>query len=311
MLRGKSAQELSPANSRRASGGRFWLSLIVLFMGTVFFGLTLALNSRAGASTVESGLESNGGEGGSSSIAPGMRGDFSKFAHGDQAHARLPCLLCHNRQDASPGPKLPGHVPCAGCHTEQLSNPASPICSICHTNTADGAMKSFPPLKSFNARFDHARHATGPSHPRAGCVACHTNERRGVAFTIPAGQNAHQTCFQCHSPRAQSGSGEDISSCNTCHQLGSFRRASTAAKAFKVGFSHSKHGARQGLSCNSCHQVRAGMPQGRQVLSPASIQHQGSAPARSCMTCHNDKRAFGGDNFTSCQRCHKGSNFGF
>jgi hypothetical protein len=24
------------------------------------------------------------------------------------------------------------------------------------------------------------------------------------------------------------------------------------------------------------------------------------------MTCHNGKRAFGGDDFTSCKRCHTG-----
>jgi hypothetical protein len=25
------------------------------------------------------------------------------------------------------------------------------------------------------------------------------------------------------------------------------------------------------------------------------------------MTCHDGKRAFGGDDFTSCKRCHTGS----
>jgi hypothetical protein len=29
------------------------------------------------------------------------------------------------------------------------------------------------------------------------------------------------------------------------------------------------------------------------------------------MTCHNGKRAFGGDDFSSCKRCHQGAHFYF
>jgi hypothetical protein len=29
------------------------------------------------------------------------------------------------------------------------------------------------------------------------------------------------------------------------------------------------------------------------------------------MTCHNGKRAFGGDDFTVCTRCHKGATWRF
>jgi hypothetical protein len=29
------------------------------------------------------------------------------------------------------------------------------------------------------------------------------------------------------------------------------------------------------------------------------------------MSCHNGKRAFGGDDFTVCVRCHKGNNWHF
>ena len=52
-----------------------------------------------------------------------------------------------------PQPTLPGkasHAPCTGCHAQQFANPASEICTICHTDAQSGKVKSFPPLRSFN-----------------------------------------------------------------------------------------------------------------------------------------------------------------
>jgi c(7)-type cytochrome triheme protein len=229
--------------------------------------------------------------------------DYSRFNHTNPEHARLPCLLCHRRADNSPRPTLPGHQPCAGCHQQQFAEGPGPVCSICHTRPEGPGVKSFPPLKTFNVRFDHARHNAGGARPREGCAACHRPLRGGVALSIPAGFAAHSNCYQCHTPRAQSG-GRDISSCGACHEVGRHRRTPTTARAFAVGFSHAAH--RKGLGCADCHSVRAGAPQGRQVTSPQPSMHHASPRAQSCMTCHNDRRAFGGDDFRDCTRCHKG-----
>jgi c(7)-type cytochrome triheme protein len=236
--------------------------------------------------------------------------DFSKFYHNNANHARLPCLLCHRRENSSARPSLPGgggHLPCTGCHAKEFANSSSPVCVICHTNAQSGALKAFPPLRSFNMRFDHARHA---SMGRSGCSTCHKPGRGGVAMTIPAGFNAHATCYQCHGPQAKSGD-RDISSCGTCHQLGGYSRTPTQAAAFKVGFSHAKHGGAQKLSCNECHNVRAGMPQRRQVTAPLPFNHHAPAGAKSCATCHTGKRAFGGDDFSTCTKCHQGPQWHF
>ena len=233
--------------------------------------------------------------------------DYSKFLHDSRNHARLPCLLCHRRESNSPRPQLPGqsaHAPCAGCHAQQLSNSDSPICTICHTDAKSGALKSFPRLKSFRMKFDHALHV---KMDRVNCATCHRPARSGVALSIPAGFNAHVTCYQCHTPRAQA-QGRDISSCRTCHQLGGYRRTSENARAFRVGFNHAKH---QKATCNECHQVRAGMPQGRQVTSPVPLNHHAKAGTESCMSCHDGKRAFGGDDFSVCKRCHTGNRWQF
>lgn len=233
--------------------------------------------------------------------------DYSKFLHNSRNHARLPCLLCHRRESNSPRPLLPGrsqHTPCAGCHAQQFSNSDSPICTICHTDVKSGALKSFPRLKSFSMKFEHARHVNMEG---VSCATCHRPSRGGVALSIPAGFNAHETCYRCHTPRAQS-QGRDISSCRTCHQLGGYRRTPEFAPAFRVGFSHARH---QKVTCNECHQVRAGMPQRRQVTSPAPLNHHARPGTESCMSCHDGKRAFGGDDFTVCKRCHTGTRWQF
>ena len=236
--------------------------------------------------------------------------DFSKFLHSNSNHARLPCLLCHRREGTAAMPALPGaggHLPCAGCHAKEFANSSSPVCTICHTNTQSGALKPFPALKSFNVKFDHAIHARGL---KVSCSTCHRSSRSGVAMTIPAGLNAHTTCYQCHAPHAQP-NGRDISSCGTCHQPGSYARTPTQAAAFKVAFSHAKHGALQKLNCSECHNVRAGMPQRRQLTAPLALNHHAPAGATSCATCHTGKRAFGGDDFSACSRCHRGSQWHF
>lgn len=233
--------------------------------------------------------------------------DYSKFLHNSRNHARLPCLLCHRRESNAPRPRLPGqsqHAPCAGCHAQQFSSSESPICTICHTDVKSGALKSFPPLKSFRMKFDHARHVRMAG---VSCATCHRPSRGGVALSIPAGFNAHETCYRCHTPRAQS-QGRDISSCRTCHELGSYRRTPESAPAFRVGFNHARH---RKLTCNECHRVRAGMPQRRQVSSPVPLNHHAAPGTESCMSCHDGKRAFGGDDFSACKRCHTGTRWAF
>jgi c(7)-type cytochrome triheme protein len=233
--------------------------------------------------------------------------DFSKFKHDNPNHSRLPCLLCHRRETDAPRPAMPGaadHAPCAGCHAKEFSNAGHQICTICHTDARAGTVKAFPRLASFGTRFDHSRHL---NLGRLGCASCHRPLRGGVALSIPAGFSAHTNCFGCHTSRAQSG-GRDISSCGTCHQLGRAARWSTSAAAFRVGFSHAKHDRSEGLNCNECHRVQAGRAQ---VSAPQPLHHHAAPSAFSCMSCHNGKRAFGGDDFSVCTRCHTGTRWRF
>ena len=237
--------------------------------------------------------------------------DYHKFSHTGGKHAQLPCLLCHQRKDNSTKAAFSGHLPCTGCHVQQFANPKSGICSICHQNENGGPLRVFPGLRSFSMRFDHGRHTMGRGRMSSGCVTCHASSNRGPAMTIPSGARGHATCFQCHTPLAKNAAGAGIGSCDTCHQTGTPPRTSTEAAAFRVGFSHVKHTSRQGLNCTDCHTVRPGAITGRQVTAPSPLMHHASARAQSCITCHNGTRAFGGDDFTSCKRCHTGTHFYF
>jgi c(7)-type cytochrome triheme protein len=198
-------------------------------------------------------------------------------------------------------------LPCAGCHAQQFANSGGPICTVCHTDAQSGALKLFPKLTGFRMKFDHAPHLRMNG---LSCATCHRPSRGGVALSIPSGFNAHVTCYQCHSPRAKSGD-RDISSCGVCHEPGGYARASETAQAFRVGFSHAKHGTAAALTCNECHRVRAGAPRRWEVSSPQPLNHHASSRALSCMSCHNGERAFGGDDFSVCKRCHKGGTWHF
>jgi c(7)-type cytochrome triheme protein len=270
-----------------------WRRRCALFAaaGFLFCGLVTVSNSRASAEAEKPEAEFPAVE------VETQDQDFSKFRHSNPMHNRLPCLLCHKRDDNSATPKLSGHLPCAGCHVQQFADNKNPICTICHTATS---VKRFPALKSFNARFDHAVHQR-----QTNCATCHKPSRRGVGFSIPSGLNAHTSCYQCHT----ASSGNTMSSCGSCHQPGRPSPISDWAKSYTVNFSHAKH--LQNQNCAACHTVRAGAARGRQVSSPLASMHFAPKNAQSCASCHNNQRTFGGEDFSDCKRCHTGNNFRF
>ena len=263
----------------------------VLFIAAVIFAIFLVSGHSSSLTTAQSQQPQM-------QFPEGL--DYSKYLHGSQYHSRLPCLLCHRRETNTAQPNLPGgkdHLPCKGCHVQQFAASDGPICTICHSDVKAGAVRAFPRMKSFRMTFDHATHVRMNN---VSCVACHKPSRGGVALSIPAGFSAHNTCYRCHTPQAKA-DGRDISSCSTCHQLGNYSRTPEFAQAYRVNFSHRKHDA---MRCNECHQVRSGMAQRRQVTAPQPLNHHATGRGKSCMSCHNGKRTFGGDDFSVCNRCH-------
>jgi len=189
------------------------------------------------------------------------------------------------------------------------------MCVICHAdvNSGNPPLKSFPAKfnESFNVKFDHAQHMNGAARPASGCAACHIRSGgRTAALTIPAGMAAHNQCYTCHTPSSKSAAGRELASCGVCHDQKPYSRTATNARAFRYAFSHAKHASGQRLACADCHSLTAGLPQSRQVSSPLALEHFASGRGKSCLSCHNGQRSFGGDlAFKDCRRCHTSASF--
>jgi c(7)-type cytochrome triheme protein len=249
--------------------------------------------------------------------AQGPEVDYSKFLHNSQKHASLGCNSCHQRTDNSAAPKFPGHSACQNCHIGQFTTPQIPMCTICHIDVNGNR----PPLKNFatsfkegfNVKFDHAQHMQGAAKPPAGCNGCHAGlVNRGFGLSIPANIEAHNVCYTCHKPDAKSNVGREIASCGVCHGQSAYTPTSVNSRVFRYSFSHARHGSKEKLTCEDCHRATAGLQQTRQVSSPGPFEHFPTGRGANCATCHNGKRAFGGDlGFSSCKRCHTGTSFSF
>jgi c(7)-type cytochrome triheme protein len=225
-----------------------------------------------------------------STKAPGFGFDHNR-------HSGLSCTSCHNSTGGNnmSAPTVAMHTSagsaqsCATCHNGSRAFGANTFanCKSCH--------QQFAGARSFGVKFEHSDHA------KANCATCHKSAGKGVSFSVPAGQNAHTTCFQCHSPTKQ-GTSQNNGYCFQCHQPGSGERMAAAPMFIAGNFSHTKHKA---MACNSCHSTKGG-----DISAPTVAMHKTAKGTQSCATCHNNQKAFGED-FSNCKRCHTGENFKF
>jgi len=290
------SQILSPACDSRRGQRLLIVSILLLAAG----GFAATLNNAGALSSAAAAFSFGPG----ATEPQGAEPDYSRFAHSSSAHSRLPCLTCHRREDRAVQPNRPGHRPCSACHSQKFADLKGPICTTCHTTPEPkgGDLKSPPKLNGFSVKFNHSLHAG------SACSTCHKSINKGVALSIPSGSAAHATCYECHTPGKEAEGGAAVS-CSMCHEKGPYGRFAVAARAYKVGFSHAAHNARGRLSCTECHYVRSGAPPQDQVTRPNPLMHHASGQAQSCITCHNNQRAFGADSFSDCKKCHQGSTF--
>jgi len=231
---------------------------------------------------------------------------FKAFSHKIAEHQQFECNSCHQREGRSRDLEYTGHESCIGCHLNQFTSQEPTMCAICHKDLKANppTMQNFPVtfVEGFNMKFDHGAHDSGAGRPPEGCASCHRSS--GAGKTIPAGFQAHATCYTCHTAESK------IGQCNVCHELAPYSRTPQSRYVFKAVFRHDDHSAAQGVTCAECHNVRPGAPQSRQVTNISAQEHNGAG--NNCATCHNGTRAFGGNganDFANCARCHKGSGF--
>jgi c(7)-type cytochrome triheme protein len=75
------------------------------------------------------------------------------------------------------------------------------------------------------------------------------------------------------------------------------------SKAYNYRFTHQVHAQREGIKCVECHNVLQS-ESAAQVSVPQLREHRG-AGFQGCGSCHNGRRAFGGELVSNaCIRCH-------
>jgi c(7)-type cytochrome triheme protein len=227
-----------------------------------------------------------------------------KFDH--SKHTQIKCDQCHVRRADAIKPIVPGHRACVSCHVKQFTSTQFGICANCHTGitAVRPPVESFPARQTYGLEFSHKTHATYiGGQRRADCSECHAIT--GAMGTFPG----HKECYVCHKAPDQVKPGETAlgGSCGLCHTTGG-SRAKLAAGGLtyrSTRFTHSSH-LQRGINCADCHGV-VGDDTGTQVSQPLLREHVGTKYGRSCGTCHNGVRAFGGelkDGAANCKRCH-------
>ena len=226
--------------------------------------------------------------------------DNAKFDHAK--HNQIKCDQCHVRRVDAIKPVLPGHRACIGCHIKEFTSTQFAICANCHEGITaiEPKLVDFPERQTFGTEFSHKTHATYVSgEKRADCSSCHAVA--GARATFPA----HRECYVCHKAPEQVKAGEKVggASCSVCHTPTGDKRSPTAmSKAYNYRFTHQVHAQREGISCNECHKVLGEAT--TQVSLPQLKEHRGVG-FQACGSCHNGKRAFGGELANSaCIRCH-------
>lgn len=210
------------------------------------------------------------------------------FDHGK--HSRVACDSCHrplggNKMSATTVSEHKGLAnSCATCHNSKRAFGPSRMsdCRRCHTDLPSGSR--------FGVQFSHA------VHTRNDCASCH---KSGAAnFSVPNGQTAHNTCFQCHAPAKEAAA---KSTCFACHKIGGGIDIKPSRAVIPGNFAHTKH---EFLGCDSCHAQT-----GSRMTAPTVAMHKAKGSGTNCATCHDNQTAFGED-FANCKRCHVGGQFG-
>jgi len=224
----------------------------------------------------------------------------TKFTHAK--HNQIKCDQCHVRRADAIKPVLPGHRACIGCHIKEYTSTQFGICTNCHDGikAIQPKLLEFPERQTFGTEFSHKTHATYVSgEKRADCSSCH--EATGQRATFPA----HRECYVCHKAPDQVKAGEKVggASCSVCHTTtGDKKPPSAMSKAYNYRFTHQVHAQREGINCTECHKVLG--EAATQVSLPQLKEHRG-AGFQACGSCHNGKRAFGGElGNNACARCH-------
>lgn len=143
--------------------------------------------------------------------------------------------------------------------------------------------------------FNHSFHLVAYKN---NCKVCHDaifSLKKRKRYTM-AEMEKTKSCGGCHSGmKAFSVASEK--DCVRCHK-GSPKDVSYSIKGLgNAVFSHSKHIAKPGITCKSCHN-------GKVITKEKNVTMANMEKGRTCGNCHNGKGAF--TVAANCERCHNG-----
>ncbi len=217
-------------------------------------------------------------------------------------HRVVICIKCHLMRDGSNRTRYkPLGMACNDCHKDIHLGQFTKKCDICHRT--DGFTREF-------ITFQHDKDSTYPllgQHAKVTCEKCHVKKK----LTFPAAyaeavlyKPIATTCVSCHADFHQ---GQLGTTCETCHNVNSFKTVS--------GFDHEKtqyslKGFHEKVECRLCHPRESISTANGQIVETIRFKPLG----KTCMDCHrnynhaNTAFPLTGKHLTlECQQCHTSS----
>lgn len=253
-----------------------------------------------------------------SSFSHRLHLDRQKMEQATGAH--VACVDCHERNEGTRDPMVPGHKACARCHDQSGKVKAAlPMekCAGCHPQRGVELNRGRIFIKG-DLKFAHATHEKDRSGAAVQCTVCHAGVDASASredMRLPP----MVQCTQCHEDAKRSPDRVRMSNCAVCHASidagappanhgggGTGARPADHTLEFrkhhgeqaadpdsKCRFCHTEvQGARED-SCFQCHSVMR--PRDHNVMFRDDHGREAQASADRCGSCHAPE---------TCVACH-------
>ena len=219
----------------------------------------------------------------------------------------------------------PAFAACRSCHADDHGDQLAGrrdggACSSCHT------VNGWRPVTFTAAMHDSLRVTLAGKHATIECRACHGPNRRGLPALPATGlgkagvwlRPTQIECASCHvdphAGRFARGGDRPKESCQTCHDLDSFRPSTVTVETHRT-FAYPLDGAHRAIPCAACHEDAKAAPLASTLLgaAPRSVPAlRFTTAGTDCASCHKSPH---GDQFAGrrdggkCEACHGDGTF--
>jgi len=223
--------------------------------------------------------------------------------------AHIACGDCHERNETTRDPQVPGHKACARCHEQNPGVKAKlgmANCAGCHPEK-DVPLKRGRIFITGDLQFHHASHEKDHSGNAIACTTCHTNVDEAASRDEMAVPNMER-CAQCHEDSTKSPDRVRMGNCAVCHSAiengapptnHMVSGARPADHTIEFRKNHGEAAADRNSNCRFCHQELQGAHedncfQCHQVMQPRDHNlmfrddhgREAEADGSRCASCH-------------------------